>query len=281
MPTACMGLLAERGKNGPLTSPAAATTVPAWSRTTTEPWWYPSTKPDRTTSASRSPPAYVSATGLHPQQVARLRRGRGRPLGHVGEPDRPGDELHVGLDRLALGVRQRVLHADPQMPARGQAREHDRDRGTPDAGGRERRPVRQVTQAGDERLGGTGHPTGYPHHEVDVHTAAGRRPVPVEQSLKGGELTEVEDLVLGDDPALLHPGVQLDDELPPVEEDPVAEVDRTHRAGGHVRFGVEYPQPVGLGVGDRATGGQLDDEIGALAQCGDGVPEPAEVEGRL
>src|SRR3954463_115010 len=43
---------------------------------------------------------------------------------------------------------------------------------------------------------------------------AGGRAVPVEQPLQGGQLPEVEHLVLRDDPPLLHLGVQLDDEVP-------------------------------------------------------------------
>ena len=61
-------------------------------------------------------------------------------------------------------------------------------------------------------------------------------------------------------------------------EDVVAEVDRAAGQRAGVRLGVEHPQPVLERVGDRAAGGQLDDQGGALAQRRHGVPQPAEVE---
>src|SRR2546429_6813074 len=117
MPTACSGLLDERGKTGAVTSPATATAPPAASRTITEPRWYPSTKPERTTSASNSPPAYVSATWLEAQQFAGLVGGGGRALRQGGGADRTGDQLHGGLHRLNLGGRDCGLHAEPQGAA--------------------------------------------------------------------------------------------------------------------------------------------------------------------
>src|SRR5439155_5303754 len=61
IPTACSGLLDERGKIGPVASPAHATSSPSGPSTTTDPWWRPSTKPDRVISATSSPPAYTAA----------------------------------------------------------------------------------------------------------------------------------------------------------------------------------------------------------------------------
>ncbi len=62
IPTACIGLFDERGKIGAVTSPAAATGAPVASSTTTEPRCSPSAKPERTTSASGTPPEYVIPT---------------------------------------------------------------------------------------------------------------------------------------------------------------------------------------------------------------------------
>src|ERR1051326_2401823 len=49
-----------RGDSQHGASPTVATSDPAPSSTAPEPRWNPSTKPDRTTSASRSPPTYVT-----------------------------------------------------------------------------------------------------------------------------------------------------------------------------------------------------------------------------
>ena len=64
-----------------------------------------------------------------------------------------------------------------------------RQRGAADAGGRERGARGQVAQrllAGDQRLRGAGHAAGHAHHEVDVHVPAGRQAVLVEQALQRG-----------------------------------------------------------------------------------------------
>src|SRR3954447_4254325 len=100
MPTVCIGLLDERGNTAPCTSPTDATSRPDASSTATEPRWKPSTKPDRTTSASTSPPAYVTSA-LDAEQVARLPGGQRRPVGELGERLRPRHELSVRLDRHA------------------------------------------------------------------------------------------------------------------------------------------------------------------------------------
>lgn len=50
-PAACIGLLADRGKTGAVTSPRASSTAPSAPSTTRLPRCRPSTKPDRTTSA--------------------------------------------------------------------------------------------------------------------------------------------------------------------------------------------------------------------------------------
>ena len=95
-------------------------------------------------------------------------------------------ELGVALDRLALGVGDGVLHADPQVTAGRRAR-----RAAPAAwSGRCRWPrtwcpsgrSRSACCAGDQRLGGARHAAGHPHDEVDVHVAAGRQPVLVQQA---------------------------------------------------------------------------------------------------
>ena len=86
------------------------------------------------------------------------------------------------------------------------------------------------SDAGDQGGGSAGHATGNAHDQVDVDVAAVRKSVCVEESLQCGQLTEIEDLVLGYHTPLLHPGVQVDDELPPVQEDVSTEVDSAHRA---------------------------------------------------
>src|SRR5262249_50717809 len=68
--------LEERGKIGAVTSPAAATISPPDPRTTTDPRCRPSTKPDRTTSASCSPPSYVLAIRLILPDAAAWQGGR-------------------------------------------------------------------------------------------------------------------------------------------------------------------------------------------------------------
>ena len=69
-----------------------------------------------------------------------------RALGQPGERGRPRDELGVALHRLPLGVRDRVLHADPQVAAGRERGEQHRQRGAADAGGRERGALGQVAQ---------------------------------------------------------------------------------------------------------------------------------------
>ncbi len=62
MASACSGLLEDRGKVGPVTSPTESSTVPAPSTATTLPWWTDSTKPERTTWA-RTGAAYRDGVG--------------------------------------------------------------------------------------------------------------------------------------------------------------------------------------------------------------------------
>ena len=52
MPSAWSGLLHDRGSTALVTSPTDHAVVPSAARATTEPWWWPSTKPERTTSAT-------------------------------------------------------------------------------------------------------------------------------------------------------------------------------------------------------------------------------------
>jgi hypothetical protein len=95
-----------------------------------------------------------------------------------------------------------------------------------------------------------------------------------------GDVPQVEQLELGDDPQFLGAPVQLHHERPRVHEDLVAEVDRPAGQRARVRRGLQHPQPVLVGVGDRAPGRQLDDQPGVLAQGLDGVAQPGGVQGR-
>ena len=52
MPSAWSGLLHERGSTDAVTSPTDHAAVPSGASATTEPRWWPSTKPERTTSAT-------------------------------------------------------------------------------------------------------------------------------------------------------------------------------------------------------------------------------------
>jgi hypothetical protein len=56
MARACIGLLEERGKTGEPVSPIEATRFPDGSVTATLPRWRLSANPDRTISATGSPP---------------------------------------------------------------------------------------------------------------------------------------------------------------------------------------------------------------------------------
>ena len=104
------------------------------------------------------------------------------------------------------------------------------------------------------------HPAGDAHDEVAVHLAAVREPETIKQSVQRGNVTEVEQLELGDDLSLLGERVELLDERPGVHEHPVAEVHRAHRQRAGVRLGVEHAEPVLVRVGDRAAGRELDHE---------------------
>jgi hypothetical protein len=101
-----------------------------------------------------------------------------------------------------------------------------------------------------------------------------------QQPVQRGDLTQVEQLEFRDHAGRLGPGVELADEWPRVQEHLVAEV---HRAAGQragVGPGVEHRQSLLEAVADRAAGGQLDDQVGALAQRPHRVGEPARVQRR-
>jgi hypothetical protein len=188
------------------------------------------------------------------------------------------DELLIVADRLSGRERQRVLHADPNVPACRQRSQHHRQRRPADAGRGEGRAGRERVDARDERLRGAGHPAGNAHHEVAVHVAAVRRAVLVEQAGHGGDVTEVEQLELRDDLAVAHLEVEALHEIPPVHEDVGAEVDRPAGQARGVRAGLEHRQAVGLAVGDRAAGRHLDDQVGRLAHGVERGADVAEVE---
>jgi hypothetical protein len=96
--------------------------------------------------------------------------------------------------------------------------------------------------------------------------------------VQGGDVAEVEQLELRHDLQLLGAPVELHHERPRVHEDLVAEVDRAARQRAGVRPGLQNAQPVLVRVGDRAAGGQLDDQIRALAQRPHRVAQPGQVE---
>ena len=131
---------------------------------------------------------------------------------------------------------------------------------------------------GDERGRGAGHAARDAHHEVDVHLAAVRQPVAVQQPAQRSHVAEVEQLELRDHLALLAELVELGDERPRVGEHVVAEVGGAHRQAARVGSRVEDLEPLVERVVHGPAGRELDDEVGALAQRGDRVGEPTEVE---
>src|SRR5690606_25904142 len=147
-----------------------------------------------------------------------------------------------------------------------------------------RRPAgdlgREGGDRGDERVGGAGHPSGDAHDEVDVDLAAVGQAVAVEQPAQRRDLPEVEQLELRHDLALLGELVKVADEPPGVHEDVVAEVRGAHGQAARVGRGVEHAKAVLERVVHRAAGGELDEQVGALPQCGDGIHQPLRVEGR-
>ena len=93
-------------------------------------------------------------------------------------------------------------------------------------------------------------------------------------------MAEVEELELRHDLALLAELVEIGDERPRVAEHVVAEVGGAHRQAARVGGRVEHLQPGVERVVDRAAGGELDDQVGPLAQGRDGVGEALGLEGR-
>ena len=123
-------------------------------------------------------------------------------------------------------------------------------------------PAGSAGDRGDQRRGRAGHAAGDAHDQVAVDLAAVGRAVGVQQPVQRGHVAEVEQLELRDDLGGLGALVELDHERPRVLEDVVAEVDRAAGQRARVRLGVEDPQPVLQGVGDRSAGAQLDDQGG-------------------
>jgi hypothetical protein len=80
-----------------------------------------------------------------------------------------------------------------------------------------------------QRRGRAGQGTGHPEHEVDVHGAAVRQSVAVDETLQGPEMADLEDLELRHDLALLGRNVELGHEGHRVVEDVVTEIDGAAR----------------------------------------------------
>jgi hypothetical protein len=101
IPTACIGLFADRGNTAAAGSPTASTTSPSGASATTEPVWRLSTNPDRTTSAD-------AGRGTMGSSVSRPipRRGAGqrrRPHHRSSGGDLRTALVHDLLHRAALG----------------------------------------------------------------------------------------------------------------------------------------------------------------------------------
>ena len=93
-------------------------------------------------------------------------------------------------------------------------------------------------------------------------------------------MAEIEELELRHDLQRLGLAVELDDEVPRVEEDIGAEVDGAAGERARVRQRVDDREPRLVGVGDRAAGRELDDQIGGLAYGGHGVGEASRIQAR-
>ena len=123
-------------------------------------------------------------------------------------------------------------------------------------------------------------PPGTPITRSTWTLLAGRETVLVEQPAHRVHLPEVEQLELRDHAALLRELVELADERPGVGEDVVAEVRRPHGQAARVGLGVEDLEPLVERVVNAAAGGQLDDEVGGLADGRHPLAQQGEVEGR-
>ena len=102
-----------------------------------------------------------------------------------------------------------------------------------------------------------------------------------EQPVQRCHVPQVEQLELGHHAELLRPDVELAHERPRVHEHLVAEVHGPAGQRAAVGTGVEHGQPPLERVGDRAAGGELDDQVGRLAQRVHRVGQPGQVERRL
>src|SRR5215831_18686127 len=113
MPTACIGLFAERGNAAAAVSPARSTAWPSGPSTTTEPRWRDSAKPDRTTSARITG---FSVTAVHPQQGAGLVRPHRRALRQLGQGRPARDEFGVARDQVTVDMAAVRLAKIAQQP---------------------------------------------------------------------------------------------------------------------------------------------------------------------
>src|SRR5580693_3820981 len=223
--------------------------------------------------AHRSAPLVPDA-----EEGARFGGTHRRPLRDPGQLGRPLHQLRIAGHGTAAGVGGGVLHADPQVASRGE-RTEQHGHGAPAD------PGRGPGRAGGQR----GHRRGYrrhiprhaarhAHHQVAVHVPAGWRPELTEQPVQRRHLADVEKLELRDDSALLGQPVEVLDERPGVGEHLVTEIDRPTGQRAGIGSRVEDRESVGEAVGNRASGGELHDEVGALAQRRYRVSQPAAVQ---
>ena len=136
-------------------------------------------------------------------------------------------------------------------------------------------PSRQERQAGGQRLRRAGHAAGHAHDEVDVHVAAVRRPVPVEQPARGWRADR------GRRPrtrarsprcciwvcsSTIRSHGLLKTSRPKLTVPSVSEA----ASGSASRTASRCVER----VGDRAAAGELDDQVGALPHGGDDLAHP-------
>jgi hypothetical protein len=107
-----------------------------------------------------------------------------------------------------------------------------------------------------------------------------RQAARVDESAQRVQVTQLEDLELRHDLALLGQAIEVDHETPRVEEDVVAEVRRAARERAGVGVGVEHPQPGVERVVDAAAGRELHHEIGRLPDRLHGIAQVCRVKRR-
>ena len=99
----------------------------------------------------------------------------------------------------------------------------------------------QGSDGGDQGVGRAGHAARDAHHEVDVHPAAVREPVRVEQPVQRGTWPRSNSSNSGTTSRSWRELVELADERPRVEEHVVAEVGGAHRQAARVRLARRAP----------------------------------------